>query len=81
MVKHFVSWLRMIETHPDLAEKLGEGKGAYTKMVRALPTAIETAKQAGIFPKVILLKTEFQASLDFYAAQDAAISLLPEFEF
>jgi hypothetical protein len=69
MVRRLVSWLGMLEMYPKLAIKVGEELDTYIQLIRALPTSIETAKQAGISPKVILSQNEFQASIDLYAAQ------------
>jgi hypothetical protein len=68
IVKRSSSWISTIETHPDLAEMLGEGKAAHIKMVTALPNAVKTAKQGGIFPNVILPLNEFEASMEFHEA-------------
>jgi hypothetical protein len=81
MVRRFEAWVVMLQTHPKIADQLGEGKAAHIKMVKALPMAIQSAKQGGTFPNVVMPQNEFQASMDFYAAQNEAINSLPEFEF
>jgi hypothetical protein len=81
MVSRFQSWVLMLETHPKIADQLGEGKAAHIKMVNALPTAVQSAKQGGTYPNVVMPQNEFQASVDFYAAQNEAIESLPPFDF
>jgi hypothetical protein len=81
MVSRFQAWVAMIQTHPKIANGLGEQKAAHIKMVNALPMAIQSAKKGGTFPNVVMPQNEFQACMDLYAAQREAIKSLPKFEF
>ena len=72
IILRFGTWRRMIEAHPDVAETLGDQKTYYISTLTALADAVESARQAGLFPRIILPVSQYRSIMTLWKqAHDA----------
>jgi len=64
VVRRFVSWARMVATHPDLAQSLGDESKAHILLATSFYMAVRKSEQLGIFPNVVLPDQKFTAAME-----------------
>jgi hypothetical protein len=64
VVRRFVAWARMVATHPDLAQSLGDENTAHIVLATSFRIAVRQSKQDGIFPNVVLPARKFKAGME-----------------